>query len=539
MYFRLIDWPCHEHEEYYSAYDAIDTIIANCSGELGKLMRYNYHYFAYRFFENLILCFLFADKRNHTVVWHRKTMPPCIKGPLDNSEQPYQAKSKQGTCSIVKPIIRAVYREASGLVKAIRGKYLARQISIMPKKAVIILVEGGSPNAESAAQIATLLRDKGRTTVCITTSCFIHKRMQSLGESSLLLIHHPRIRSSARSKNNTQKLCNDYEVLKKKLTDILDVSSVLDMSGDEIASNYTATKAIEIILEHIFRLNSPSAVLSIGEGYTTMTICADLAMKRKIPTVGLNQILIHDSAEYRFFPAEHHLFYGEQGATIAIKNGCLKEKTHVVGSPIYDRTTRSMKITDRKVHRLRDWVAGRRTVVIGTENRQGQIVEIMTALKILSHFEGVATIIKLHPDDSISEFNALLDKLSLNDGCRFKIVKKCNLEELLSIADLLLTMYSNIIINATLIGTPILVFDPLNVRPLDFVGPGVALGAFSEEELEQQISKILFDGAHRQAWLTCARDNIRKFAGPADGGAARRTADFLLKLLASDGDSNK
>jgi hypothetical protein len=94
---------------------------------------------------------------------------------------------------------------------------------------------------------------------------------------------------------------------------------------------------------------------------------------------------------------------------------------------------------------------------------------------------------------------------------------------LLSEADLLVCILSNIIVTAAVVGTPNLVCDFSNKRaPVDYCREGLCLGCFDPESVPHTLKLMLMNSTLRDQALTMLKTGVHRFNGPNDGRAASR-----------------
>jgi hypothetical protein len=104
---------------------------------------------------------------------------------------------------------------------------------------------------------------------------------------------------------------------------------------------------------------------------------------------------------------------------------------------------------------------------------------------------------------------------------------------LLHTADLLISMYSNVIIEAGVMGTLSLVYNFSGTPcPMDFVKEGLCFGAYSIDEFEKLAIGLLEDEKLRSEAYNKLKQ-ISRFNGPNDGHAIKRMVDFILGLKES------
>ena len=264
-------------------------------------------------------------------------------------------------------------------------------------------------------------------------------------------------------------------------------------------------------IERLFELTPPQAVLGLGEGYALSILGGQAGVKYQAPWLSWT-IVMASYIDTLYFPAEYHLFYGSHGKDIYLYSGGDCATAATIGSPLYDSAKLRSKEHDLAYVKelLPNWRA-QKLVVIGTENRPGQQDEIRDLLRVLKLRGDVYCVLKLHPFDSEGEFRNLLNEYNLCSQ-RCSVVTSCDLDALLHVATCLFTMFSNIIINADLLGIPVLVHDPCGVRAVDFPNLGIGLLSNTCEELQKNVDTVL-----------CGQRHSALFGAPPFGGIAGRS----------------
>jgi UDP-N-acetylglucosamine 2-epimerase len=200
-----------------------------------------------------------------------------------------------------------------------------------------------------------------------------------------------------------------------------------------------------------------------------------------------------------------------------------------VGSTTYDKSHGRNRDADRQHTRtriLKNWGPDEKLVVIATEHIRRPFEEIDPAVRSLLAIDGTHIVIKVHPSDDLDMFEQYARSLVV--GEKLEVVKSCDLIALLHAADLVIAIYSNVIINAAVLGTPTLVCDFSNKRAaFDFVAAGLSLGCFDPAHLPQMLKEMLEASPLRETAEELLRRNIRQFNGANDGQSAVRVAQAI------------
>jgi UDP-N-acetylglucosamine 2-epimerase len=297
----------------------------------------------------------------------------------------------------------------------------------------------------------------------------------------------------------------------------------------------------ETVLNQIGTKVRPTCIFSIFEGHFLPLLAGRWGKKRGLPWISYISLLISDHPESKFFPADQHLVYGEQGAELLLQAGVSSETVHVVGAELFDRAYGRDPDADRRaMESFIPSIRGRKLVVVGSEDRPDQMEEIEAILEELTPMQDLHVVIKLHPDDPADPFYQMVKRLE--HGANATVIPKCDLHALLHVADLLICVRSNIIVEAAVMGTPTLVcdFNPELAR-INMVDEGIALGCWRREDVAAKTRQCLFDEATIAAHSALTRRGLARFNGPNDGNSCGRVVDFLgqYRRSAPDADDSR
>jgi len=249
-----------------------------------------------------------------------------------------------------------------------------------------------------------------------------------------------------------------------------------------------------------------------------------------IPTFSYWPALIGRRADYRGFAADCHLLYGEQAGDVLREAGVAPERICVTGSVTFDAALaragedHARTVRDRV---LRFWEEGDRLVVVGTEALPRPDEELVPVLRALLALEGVHTVLKVHPADSVGQFSALAASLNPG-GRRLEVVRECDLMALLGAADLVIGVLSNILVSGAMLGAVTLVCDFGGKRhALDLAAEGLSEGCFDPHHLAATLRRVLFDPVARARLERRSRRARVRFNGACDGRADERVAAAL------------
>lgn len=298
---------------------------------------------------------------------------------------------------------------------------------------------------------------------------------------------------------------------------------------DFLAMAYFRTVSSLHELLKIYGKNQKSGrAILVNESILICSAIATMGKHDNITTYGIAPILYMKHPTCRFFPAEYHLNYGEQLSELMTDAGVSPETIHIVGSYQYDRAKHRNKTKDLEYTRrlLPGWT-NEKLVIVATEARANQRLEIIPTLDKLASQEGIYTVLKLHPGDSEAEFRPVLDMLGSPEN--MTLLSACDVLAVIHSADVLVTMGSNLIVEAGVLGIPSISYNYTDTKcPIDFEEEGLCIKARTPQECLEQIHEITSDTPLRAKAFELLK-NISRFNGPNDGKSIQRIVDIVLE----------
>lgn len=152
--------------------------------------------------------------------------------------------------------------------------------------------------------------------------------------------------------------------------------------------------------------------------------------------------------------------------------------------------------------------------------------ELPALVGAVSGIDTLRLVIKPHPAETPKVYDALAE----GRPAIAVAPADADLAELMTAADLIVTMNSTVAIDALVLGIPSLVVGlPNNLSP--FVEAGVMLGANGADAIARGLRSVLYDRQIRQSLADRARDFVARHRLAPAPGAASRAADAILGAL--------
>jgi hypothetical protein len=272
--------------------------------------------------------------------------------------------------------------------------------------------------------------------------------------------------------------------------------------------------------------------------------------RRQIPCVGLQHGFIyrhwlnylHEPDEMLFDP-EHPadrgfpfpnatLLFDDYAADHLIKRGQFpRDALQVTGSPRLDVLAAQInRLTPADVDRSLEQAGlpqasstGQALVLVATKHREASGV-LEALIEAAGSLPGVRLAIKTHPaetPDVYAGFAARRPNVTVLDA-------SVPLAPLLRASRAVVTVNSTVAIDAAVLDVPALVIGlPNNLTP--FVDAGIMAGP-SDRDVGRALQRILYDEEFRSELAVARRAFLSRFRIGADGGAAARAADAVLRL---------
>lgn len=276
---------------------------------------------------------------------------------------------------------------------------------------------------------------------------------------------------------------------------------------------------------------------------------------KNIPILALQHGVIHPSHEGYMYPKKYIssdgnvnfpycpipdkiAVYGQYHYDLLSKSGTYRSEDIIItGQPRYDILSSMQRIYSKKEflkthqintdHRIVLWT----TQCHGLDDRENK-KNFASVFRAIKNIEDVTLIIKQHPrEPTVSPKYAKEIKryISYCDLSSILMPASSDTFELLNICDLLIVKDSTTAMEAIALNKPIIVLNLSEKQDrVDYVGQGVALGIYNDNDLEPAIRKLLIDDSE----LSVNRSNyVRNYLYKIDGAATDRVKNVITNIL--------
>jgi len=297
----------------------------------------------------------------------------------------------------------------------------------------------------------------------------------------------------------------------------------------ELVKEGAAPAAIRIaggitLFDEIFARFRPDVLVSIPD--SSFLGMAAISVARKLGISSLTTLAgqIFDHPQYGFLNADLVAVNGNLAKEVFLKRGVSPKRVVVTGMAHYDETfalAKSLRPTK---------APGIKLVVFATENLP--LGETMMMLKPVVDFvvqsNETRLLIRTHPRENPDNYKEYLTGLGTD---RVTLDNARPLHDLLAMADVCVTGFSNVAVEAMIMNRPVLCIN-FSGRPdkLGYVRERAAVGVNAPDQVAPALVKTLFDES-TIARLALGRIRfLKKNFYRADGNASRRIAVLVERL---------
>ncbi|MCX7022636.1 MAG: UDP-N-acetylglucosamine 2-epimerase [bacterium] len=287
-------------------------------------------------------------------------------------------------------------------------------------------------------------------------------------------------------------------------------------------------------LEELIEAVKPGVLVCLTERNELVNLAFRMAAARGIPTLAIeSHDMIWDSPLFGRMEADRLAVSGAYSENIYAKNGVPREKLVVTGQPSFDGLARYRE--KEPVEKETD----ERLLVVITQPPDVALTEDMRREMLRGAFLAGREIprlrvsVKPHPRDDLRNLRLVLSELGAPREAL--LPKKLDLYGLLASADVILTAFSTVGVEAIMLGRPVVVFKA-DERPavLPYVDSEAVLRAGDAEGIARTIKRV-FEGESLQKLARGREDYIAHHECAADGGSTARVVRLIREMLNGEG----
>lgn len=335
-----------------------------------------------------------------------------------------------------------------------------------------------------------------------------------------------------RSKED-QRIREQMEINFKQNSSILGINELFDFLLEEA---YRCIATI-IICEHVIKFVNPKSMFAAADGEMLENLAISVCRKYKIPSFSMLPAVVHTNPIMsEWFHADKISVYGIHALETLSTLGYNKERIVVTGNPKYDyfkslEREKSKKFLEENYH----IDSKKKVIVVGMSAWYNNDEVWMSDLIKFCSANDFELIIKIHPMYKFADNELSESKINaISKSCqklKYLITYDIDIYVLLSGADLVITDFSNVGIEAVLLEKPLLIINFTNntwqYLRLDKYGASIYIDGYWK--LEKTLIEILKEGKHLFELEKGRERIIEQYNFGNDGKASERLFNLLTK----------
>ncbi len=289
-------------------------------------------------------------------------------------------------------------------------------------------------------------------------------------------------------------------------------------------------------LERLLTKLEPALVVALSERDVTALTAFQLARMKGVPSLALeSHDMVYGTPLFGRPSADRMALGGQASREVYLAHGARPEQLVVTGQPVYDRLVEfgrrdalplKRRFTDEK--RLAVFFSQPTDVTLPVSLKR----RFLEGARELDALDGWRVLIKPHPREEKHSLRELLAEEGLQPASVLT-EPGVDLYELLAAADLVVTAFSTVGVEALLMGRPVVCFVQHDTPPpLEYVESAAVLRVSGGPELIESVAGLLDDPTLRAGLERGRRAYLERYEAAWDGGAARRTAELITEMIA-------
>jgi glycosyltransferase involved in cell wall biosynthesis len=285
------------------------------------------------------------------------------------------------------------------------------------------------------------------------------------------------------------------------------------------------------MVEELLELSCPKLLVGMTERLHIASLSYLLARRDGIPTLALeSHDIVFDTPLFSRLDADRLAVSSKYTSEVYHKHGVEKSRLVVTGEPTYDR------LAELRLNAAPKLPDSERTLAVFTQPLDLAINatmrrELLTgAAQALREIPRLRLLIKPHPRDDRAALLQELERLSLPPETLLPSTH--DLYALLAEADVVLTFFSTVGVEALLAGKPVVLYKP-DDQPsvVPYVNSEAVLRVADYRDIANTIGSVLSDESLRQKLRLEREKYLRHHEAAHDAKAASRVARLIEKML--------
>jgi hypothetical protein len=256
-----------------------------------------------------------------------------------------------------------------------------------------------------------------------------------------------------------------------------------------------------------------------------------------IPTIDVQAFFQSAHPRYVASPADAFAMIDRSQIGIYLSRfSHLNQECVPVGSVMIHAGVARLRSFDRSVERDKfDVQPHERIILFATQHGLGVVNEITLAslLETLAPVSGIRLLVKCHPREQITSHYTYQQMVSMADAHNWcAVITTGDIYKMIAAADLVITQFSNVGLEAAVADKPVLAINLLNRKyPVDLSEMGICMGVSSEKQLKDVLLKFLNNGAYAGELIENQKGYRLKNPELWEGDPARRIVDYVMSKI--------
>ena len=283
-----------------------------------------------------------------------------------------------------------------------------------------------------------------------------------------------------------------------------------------------------VLFDDIFARFLPDVLVVIPDNSTFGMAAVTVAKKNKIPSLTALAGQIFDHPQYGFLNADVIAVNSDSAKEVYLRRGISSSRVFVTGIAHYDETFRMAELLPKSRKQ-----AESKVIVFATENLPlsetcGMISPVVSAALAIPQ---ARVVIRPHPRENPSNYR---DFVKRSGSDRITVDSTTPLLEILSRADVCVTGFSNVAVEAMILERPLICMN-LTGKPdkLPYAQQGAALGVHQPQEVGPALMNALFDEETKTSLAKRQTAFLKREFSTTGGDASLRIVKLAIELASS------
>lgn len=293
-------------------------------------------------------------------------------------------------------------------------------------------------------------------------------------------------------------------------------------------------------LRNDFANGGYSGVITSPGRLSTARLITVLAREQGVPVLDVQAVFSSTHPRYLRSLANAYLTINNEQNDMYVRMFGLQDQTvQRVGSLMVHQGMQRFDEYDREQIRRELKISEEtKLIVFASQNgiQRTNSASIQALLEALKPFTKYKLLIKCHPKENaaiVARYVAIIKEHSAGDMA--KVIVNHDIYAILSAADLVVTQFSNVGLEAAAVGKPVLAMNILDeVYTVDLAQMGVCKEITGQEELNDTLKKFLADPQFGERLLTFQNAYFKKNPEIRDGDPLERIVDCAIEMIEKD-----